>query len=199
MKSRSQSRSWPHDLSLQRVLVVGSCGAGKSTFARALAPRLGRPVVELDAFHWGPDWTPKPREAFRALAAAAAAREGWIADGNYSAVRDLLWPRAQTVFWLNYPFHTVMVRRSLGRQTLWHGNRETLAMAVGRDGVPREVWRTWARRQRVLTELRAANTYPGLTWIEFLAPAQAQAFVEALDATCAGPAEADQFATGRVA
>ena len=121
MKSRSQSRSWPHDLSLQRVLVVGSCGAGKSTFARALAPRLGRPVVELDALHWGPDWTPKPREAFRALAAAAAAREGWIADGNYSAVRDLLWPRAQTVFWLNYPFHTVMVRalrrtlrRSLG-------------------------------------------------------------------------------------
>ncbi|HCU2021331.1 TPA: AAA family ATPase [Pseudomonas aeruginosa] len=39
-----------------RVVVVGTSGAGKSTFSAALAARLGCTHVELDRLYWGPGW-----------------------------------------------------------------------------------------------------------------------------------------------
>jgi adenylate kinase family enzyme len=49
-----------------RILVVGSSCSGKTTFARALAGILGRPHIELDALHWGPNWCYAPDfEAFQ--------------------------------------------------------------------------------------------------------------------------------------
>jgi adenylate kinase family enzyme len=63
--------------------------------------------------------------------AAIAAGEGWVIDGNYSAVRPLVWERADTVVWLDPPRRTVMrriiwrtIRRVAGRAELWNGNME---------------------------------------------------------------------------
>src|SRR6266571_7794353 len=81
---------------VRRVSVVGSSGSGKSTLASELAARLHVPHVELDAIFHQPGWTPLPEEEFTAAVAAAVAADGWVVDGNYSAVRPLVWARADT-------------------------------------------------------------------------------------------------------
>ena len=57
--------------------------------------------------------------------------DAWVADGNYSIARDIIWPRANTVVWLDYPLRVVMwrllwrsFRRSVTKEELWSGNRE---------------------------------------------------------------------------
>ena len=116
---------------VRRVSVVGTSGSGKSTLARELAGILGVPHLELDAVHHQPGWAPLPTDEFRRIIAARAAAGGWVIDGNYGRVRDLVWARADTVVWLDLPKRTVMrqvvwrtLRRVALRRELWNGNRE---------------------------------------------------------------------------
>ena len=118
---------------MRRICVVGTTGAGKTTFARELAERLGCRHIELDSHYWGPNWTPRDTEEFRASVRTAAAQECWVADGNYHKVRDLLWSRADTLVWLDYSIGTILsrlivrtVRRVVSREELWNGNRENI-------------------------------------------------------------------------
>src|SRR5215475_11726512 len=85
---------------VQRVSVVGVSGSGKSTLGRELAGRLAVPFVELDAIFHQPGWTPLPEDEFRRRVAEIAAGDGWVIDGNYSAVQPLVWERADTVVWV---------------------------------------------------------------------------------------------------
>ena len=91
-------------VSITRVVVIGTSCAGKTRFARSLADVLSCPHVELDALHWLPNWVERPSVEFRALTAQALSQDCWVTDGNYGAVRDLVWSRATTVIWLNYTF-----------------------------------------------------------------------------------------------
>jgi adenylate kinase family enzyme len=116
---------------VRRVAVVGVTGSGKTTFARGLSARLGVPYVELDALHWQPNWTGTDPDQLRARVAQAVERPGWVIEGNYSKVRDLIWPAADTLVWLDYSLALVLcrlvrrtVRRSLAREMLWGTNRE---------------------------------------------------------------------------
>ena len=77
------------ELAEMRVVVVGTSGAGKTTFADALAAALQLQHTELDQLHWGPGWTPAPTEQFVRATAQAAAGQRWVMDGNYSVVRDM--------------------------------------------------------------------------------------------------------------
>jgi adenylate kinase family enzyme len=116
---------------VRRVSVVGSPGAGKSTLGRELAGVLGAPFLELDSVFHQPEWAPLPQQEFRAKVREATAANCWVIDGNYSAIRDLVWERADTVIWLDLPRLVVMrrlvwrtLRRVAMRQELWNGNRE---------------------------------------------------------------------------
>src|SRR5262245_66425581 len=116
---------------MRRVVVVGTSGAGKTTLARALAVRLGVPHVELDALDHQPGWTPAPTERFRAEVADRLQGDGWVVDGNYARVQDVVWPRADAVVWLDLGRPLVMwrivgrtLRRVIRGEELWNGNRE---------------------------------------------------------------------------
>lgn len=98
----------------RRILVVGSPGAGKSTFARRLAERLSLPVIHLDLHYWHPGWRPSERSEWREKCAALAAAPDRIMDGNYISTFDIRMPRADTLIWLDYPRRTC-VRRMLLR------------------------------------------------------------------------------------
>src|SRR5919106_628268 len=86
----------------RRVNVVGTTASGKTTFARALAARLGVPHVELDALHWEADWQEAPDAVMRHRVRQAVAADAWVVDGNYSAIRDLVWERAEAGNWLDF-------------------------------------------------------------------------------------------------
>jgi adenylate kinase family enzyme len=88
---------------MQRILVIGSPGAGKSTLATRLAGRLGLPQIHLDREYFGPGWTVPTRDAWRETVRALAARPSWIMDGNYASTFDIRVPRATAVVWLDLP------------------------------------------------------------------------------------------------
>jgi len=103
-----------------RILVLGRTGSGKTTLARELAAELGAPHIELDALYFGPQFSTAPLPVLRERVSAAVAADRWVTDGNKSAVRDLVWPRADTVIWLDYPLVVSLWR--LGRRALWRAS-----------------------------------------------------------------------------
>ena len=145
---------------LNRVSVVGTTGSGKTTFATRLGGVLGIPHIELDALNWSGNWTAVPPEVFRARVREAVNSNQWVIDGNYSAVRDLVWGRAEMIVWLDYPLRVILtrlVRRTARRiafdEPCCNGNRESLRMALSRDSI---IW--WA----LSTYRRRRREYPGL-------------------------------------
>ncbi|KAF0128742.1 MAG: DNA topology modulation protein FlaR [Xanthobacteraceae bacterium] len=90
---------------MQRVLVMGCSGSGKSTFATALAARLGLPYVSLDALYWRPGWVEPDRKTFGDIMLREASRPAWVMDGNYTShgAGDVRRERADTVFWFDLP------------------------------------------------------------------------------------------------
>ncbi len=88
---------------MQRILVIGSPGAGKSTLASRLAGRLNLPLIHLDREYFGPGWTMPPKDEWRERVKALAARPAWVMDGNYASTFDLRVPRATAIVWLDLP------------------------------------------------------------------------------------------------
>jgi adenylate kinase family enzyme len=105
---------------MHRVLVIGICGAGKSTFAQALAARTSIPLIHLDKEFWRPGWVETPRAQWRVRVLELAAGERWIMEGNYAGSLDLRLPRADTVIWFDYPTAKCL-RRVLQRVTVTYG------------------------------------------------------------------------------
>jgi adenylate kinase family enzyme len=122
----------------RRIAVVGGSGSGKSTVGRRLAEVHDLPYVELDALHWGPDWTPCPKDEFRARVAEAISGDAWVVDGGYHGkLDDLVLDRAELVVWLDLPLRVTLPRlwtrtRQRRREgtVLWGGNRETWREAL---------------------------------------------------------------------
>jgi adenylate kinase family enzyme len=134
---------------VRRVSVVGTSGSGKSTLAKRLAVVLGVPHLELDSVFHQPGWEPLPVDEFQRLVTERTSGDEWVIDGNYSAVRPIVWARADTVAWLDLPKRTVMrqiigrtFRRVAGRQELWNGNRERWRNFFSLD--PQESVIAWA-------------------------------------------------------
>lgn len=170
----------------QRLAVIGSSCAGKSTFARNLSELWDIPHVQLDALHWGPNWTPVPSEELRAAVDAATQGERWVIDGNYNSIRNLIWPRADTVIWLNYSFPTVWRRalirtfsRAWNQEELYSGNRETFRKALfSSDSILLWILQTYRRHRREFPQEFAQPQHAHLEVLEFRKPAQAAAFLE---------------------
>lgn len=168
-----------------RFVVVGTSGCGKTAFARALARQLSAEHIELDALFWSANWTPRPPEQFVETVRQAAEAESWVADGNYGSVRDVLWPRATHVIWLHFSrtvvFSRVLwrtLRRTVTREPLWHGNRESLAKALfSSDSVILWSLTTYSKNVRQYMELRNHNPYSHLQWSVLTKPSDAKAFL----------------------
>ena len=118
----------------RRIAVYGPSGSGKSTVARRIGAALRLPVVELDALFHQPNWVPTPEDEFRAEVANVldSHTSGWVCDGNYHMVRDLVLARAEAVVWLKLPFRVVYPRlvwrtvsRAWKKEELWNTNRES--------------------------------------------------------------------------
>jgi len=171
----------------QRYVVVGTSGSGKSTFARKLASIIGGSHVELDALHWAANWTPRTAPEFEAGVTARITGEGWVADGNYSVVRHVVWARATDIVWLNFSRTVVFsrvirrtLRRGVTREELWSGNRESLRMALfSKESILLWSFTTFAKNRAKFAAARASGEHPHLRWHELRSPGEARRFLEA--------------------
>ncbi len=171
----------------RRFVIVGDTGSGKSTLAAAIARRLKLRHIELDALHWGPDWTPNPADEFRdAVSEALAIDDGWVVDGNYSAIRNVVWPESQVLVWLDYPFLTSF-RQLFGRTTrrvfrgteLWSGNHERfLTQLFTRDSIFCWLISTHRRYRREYVELVGSGAVEHLQVVRLGSPTETRRWLE---------------------
>jgi adenylate kinase family enzyme len=185
----------------QRIVVVGVTSSGKTTLAGQLAQLCALPHVELDALHWEPNWMPAPPDAFRQRVTQALSGDAWVVDGNYSQVRDLVWPRADTIIWLDYPLPLILwrlLRRTIWRITrrpeLWNDNRETWrGTFFSRDSLFFWALKTHKRWHTEYPALFARPEYAHLAIAHFRSPRAARQWLASLKSQRAE----DQVPSGR--
>ena len=105
---------------MQRIIIVGSGGAGKSTFARTLGTLLDIPVTHLDSIFWKPGWQAISRAELIAAQQHIIDTPTWIIDGNYSSTMDLRVQAADTFIFLDMP-RWLCLYRILRRRIQYHG------------------------------------------------------------------------------
>ena len=88
---------------MNRIIVIGSPGAGKSTFARKLKEKTGLPLYYLDIIFHRPDKTTVSREEFDQKLQAILQTDNWIIDGNYQRTLALRFEACTDVFFLDFP------------------------------------------------------------------------------------------------
>lgn len=177
-----------------RVVVVGTSGSGKTTFASRLAAALGAPQLELDAVNWQAGWrdlnTHDPEEFVRRVERLAAG-EAWVSDGNYSTVRQALWPRATHFIWLDYSRAVIMRRviwrsfsRAISGRELWAGtgNTEQFSRWLDKEHPIRWAWDTWAKNRRRYAEIFEEPDFATRPVHRLRRPRDAQRLIEALAA-----------------
>lgn len=88
---------------MERIMVIGCCGSGKTTLSRKLGEKLGLPVVHLDRIFWSPGhWEHLPPGEFDQRLMAETAKERWVMDGNYNRTLNLRLERADAVVYLDF-------------------------------------------------------------------------------------------------
>ncbi len=103
---------------MNRILVIGSSGSGKSTFANRLGELLSLEVIHLDSLFWSSGWVETPKDEWRTKVAKTLHGDSWIIDGNYSATMDLRLPVCDTVIFLEIP-RIICVYRILKRVVIY--------------------------------------------------------------------------------
>ncbi len=172
---------------MQRIVVVGTTGSGKSTLAGALATRCDLTLIDPDALYWGANWQPVGEALFQARVAEAIAAERWAFAGNYSRVRDLIWSRADTLIWLDYPFRIIFwrlfrrtIRRIRTQENLWDtDNYESWhKQFLSRDSLFIWLLKTYQRRKRELPVWLSQPEYAHLQVIRFTSARDADIWLQ---------------------
>ena len=175
---------------MRRVSVIGNASSGKSTVARALAARMGVPYVELDALHWGPNWSQATAAELEARVSPTVAGDAWVIDGMYwRKLGGLVLRRAETVVWIDPPFFTMFARlvwrsitRIARRTPLSNGNRETFRNALlSRDSILLFALRTRPRRRELIEEWLARPDFAHLEIVRFSSTDDALRWAERQD------------------
>jgi adenylate kinase family enzyme len=154
---------------MKKVLVIGSCGAGKSTFARHLAKLLNIDVIHLDTLYWHPGWIATPRAEWRKVVEELLRRDAWIIDGNYSNTLDLRLEKCDTVIFLDIArliclwrvLKRAILYRSKTKPDMAEGCRERLDL-----GFIRRVWSYKSRtRPQIMEMLRESAQHKQVIWL----------------------------------
>src|SRR6266404_5200610 len=103
---------------MKKILIIGSGGAGKSTFAARLGKVLELDVIHLDKLYWKPGWVETPKEEWKEIVEEIVKRDSWIIDGNYGGTREIRLRACDTVILLDTPRY-ICIYRILKRALLY--------------------------------------------------------------------------------
>ena len=87
---------------MERIMIIGCGGAGKSTLARQLGEITGLPVVHLDKLFWHSGWVESTREEIDEKILRELQKEKWIIDGNYMRTMPMRMERCDAVIFLDF-------------------------------------------------------------------------------------------------
>ena len=189
---------------MRRVTVVGPSGSGKSTLGARLAAALRVPYIELDALYWKPGWVESPDEEFIPRLHSLAAGDGWVAAGGYwRQTSATLWPRADTVVWLDLPLAQTLSRlmrrcwrRWRTREVLWGTNVERLwpqfKLWDGDASLFGYTLRTHRSKRRRYLDAMADPRWRHVRFVHLRSPAAIEAFAREIEAAARSPQSASR-------
>lgn len=114
---------------MQRILIIGSGGAGKTTLAQELGKKLGIPVIHLDALFWKPGWIESDKAEWQNTVRDVMHDARWIMDGNYGGTLAERMEQCDTVIFLDIP-RLICIWRVIKRAIRYYG-RSRPDMAQG--------------------------------------------------------------------
>jgi hypothetical protein len=127
---------------------------------------------------------------FRARVEKATQTEKWIVAGNYRIVRDLIWPKAEVVIWLDYSLGRVLwqltyrtLKRWWTQELLWDTNREPLWTHFklwSTDSLYHWLFKTYWRRKSEYPSLLSQLEHQHLQLIRFTHPNETEVWLKSL-------------------
>ena len=93
---------------MQRIIVIGCPGSGKSRLSRTLHNKTGIPLYHLDMMYWNADKTTVEKSVFLERLSAVLKKDEWIIDGNYGSTMELRMAACDTVIFLDYPLEVCL-------------------------------------------------------------------------------------------
>ena len=107
---------------MQRVMVIGPCGAGKSTLSFKLANCLQLPLFHMDKLGWRAHWIEAPKDETLRDLEEILQQDSWLIDGNYGSTMPQRISKADLIVYLDYPillcFWRVLKRTWKGHATV---------------------------------------------------------------------------------
>ena len=91
---------------MNRIIVIGSGGAGKSTFSKKLHKITNLELIHLDVLYWRPNWERTPVELWEKTMHELVAKDKWIIDGNHDDTLKIRLDRADTIIFFDLPRST---------------------------------------------------------------------------------------------
>ncbi|MDE2879241.1 AAA family ATPase [Candidatus Palauibacter soopunensis] len=179
-----------------RIQVMGNSGSGKSTLAARLAEALGAPFVELDALNWLPGWVGLNQtdpDRFERRIREATRGERWVVAGSYERFsRRILWPRLDTVVWLDLPLRLLVWRflrrswqRSRSGELVWGTNREWFwrhLLIWRHDSLLAWIITQHRRKRRNMAACVADPRWAHIRFVRLTSPGDVEAFAASVTA-----------------
>jgi len=106
---------------MEKILIIGSGGAGKSTFARRLSDATGIELIHLDKLYWQPNWVEPSKDEWKRAVEDLLKKDAWIMDGNYSGTLEMRLAACDTAIFLDLP-RTICVWRAFRRFLFYKKN-----------------------------------------------------------------------------
>ncbi|WP_343620037.1 shikimate kinase [Acinetobacter proteolyticus] len=175
------------------INVVGTSAAGKTTFARQLAQKLGLSYIEMDDLFWLDDWQETPDHEFFAKLQSQIdqAPRGWVLDGNYSRTLDLKLKYIDTIIWLDYSFSLNLYRsvkraisRAVTQKRLWENsnNRESFKTSfLSKDSIILWMITHHAQNRKKYLAMMDDARYQHIRFIRLTSPKQTAVFLNEMD------------------
>jgi len=142
----------------------------------------------MDALFWKPDWVETPDEELFAQVDRQTDQPTWVLDGNYSRTRPIVWPKADTVVWLDYPFLVIFgqllkrtFRRVLTKEPMWGGCVESWRVMFSKDSILVWCMTTHRRRKKNYPRALAKPEHAHLTFVHLRSRRQTKRWLASLE------------------
>ena len=103
---------------MNKIIVIGCPGSGKSTFSIELSAKTSIPLYHLDMMYWNADKTTVEKQVFLDRLCEVLNKDNWIIDGNYISTMESRLSVCDTVFWLDYSLDICLegVKARIGKE-----------------------------------------------------------------------------------
>jgi adenylate kinase family enzyme len=184
----------------RRIVIVGASGAGKSSLAEELSCILRIPCFELD----GSTEQDRPESDLQAYVHRIAGLEAWIVPADYTSIRQILWPRAEAILWLDYPLPFALTRLARREFTVYLIQKVFVRQTYSNFWMKylnklqafRRAFYMHRRNRRNLLSLLQQKEFTHIVLLRFKKPAQTSAWVSELKNTARKAAGGATISTG---